>query len=72
MIDTTTEEILSQSEARIEADGIEFSLDVSNITDALYSGLFDEMINYIATLTDRDPAYIGNWQITIKAKDIQF
>lgn len=72
MLDTINEELLSKAEAHIEANGIQFNLDVSHISDALYSGLFDEMIAHIATLADRDPAYIGKWQITVKASDIQF
>ena len=71
-MDTLSEEVMARSEAEIEKHGIEFKLEVSKISEELYSELFSVMMEYIGQFTDTEVKYIGDWDITIHAKDVEF
>jgi hypothetical protein len=60
------------SKQEIVKNGIEFKLDVSELSEDAYEYFLSEMQNYIAKQTNAIPKYIGDWEITIKAKDIEF
>ena len=42
------------------------------MSDTLYRELFSEMMDYIGKYTDAPIAYLGDWDITIKVKDVEF
>ena len=72
MMDTTNEKIKAVVETEMEKNGIEFKLDLDDMSDVLYEELFYAMLNYIGRYTDSEVKYMGDWEITIKAKDVQF
>ena len=71
-MDTVNEANMAKIEAEMEKRGVEFKLDVSKMSDALYSELFSEMLEHIGQFTDAPIAYLGNWDITIKVNDVEF
>ena len=64
--------MLTQIEKEIENEGIEFSLKIDEIPVRMYDDLLEQMINYLNQFSNKSPEYIGNWEIIIKAKDVQF
>ena len=72
MMTVQDEQIKARIEAKIEDKGIEFNLPIDTIDSDMYDGLLAAMLEYIGKYTDRPAAYIGDWEITIKAKDIIF
>lgn len=64
--------MLTQIEKEIENKGIEFSLKVDEIPVSMYDDLLEQMINYLNQFSNKSPEYIGDWEIIIKAKDVQF
>lgn len=62
----------TKNEKEIENKGIEFSLNVDKIPDKMYDDLLAQMIMYVYQSTRKKPKYIGEWEIIIKAKDIEF
>lgn len=72
MMDTINEKIKAMVETDMEKNGIEFKLDLDDMSDVLYEELFYAMLSYVGRYTDSEVKYIGDWEITIKAKDVQF
>ena len=72
MMDTTNEKIKAIVETEMEKNGIEFKLDLDDMSDVLYEELFYAMLSYVERYTDSEVKYMGDWEITIKAKDVQF
>ena len=64
--------MLTQIEKEIENKRIEISLKTEEIPVSLYDDLLEQMINYLNQFSNKSPEYIGNWEIIIKAKDVQF
>ncbi len=71
-MDTINEKIKAVVETEMEKNGIEFKLDLDDMSDVLYEELFYAMLGYVGRYTDSDVKYIGDWEITVKAKDVQF
>ena len=71
-MDTINEKIKAMVETDMEKNGIEFKLDLDDMSDVLYEELFYAMLSYVGRYTDSEVKYIGDWEITIKAKDVQF
>lgn len=72
MMDTINEKIKAMVETDMEKNGIEFKLDLDDMSDTLYEELFYAMLSYVGRYTDSGVKYIGDWEITIKAKDVEF
>ena len=64
--------MLTQIEKEIENNGLEFSLKIDEIPVRMYDDLLSQMIEYLNQCSHKSPEYIGNWEVIIKAKDIQF
>ena len=66
------ETMMAKAEALFTNKGIDFKLPVDAIDHELYDGLLSAMLEYIGKYTDKPVEYIGDWEITIRAKDVQF
>ena len=64
--------VMAQAEVDMETNGIKFNLDISDMTETMYGELLGEMLAYIGRFTDTEVNYLGDWEITIKAKDVEF
>ena len=68
----TDENLKALIEVEMEKNGIEFKLDLDEMSDVLYEEIFYAMLSYVGRYTDSEVKNIGDWEITIKAKDVEF
>jgi hypothetical protein len=71
-MDTISEKMMAVAESEMEKNGIEFKLDMNECSDTLYEELFYAMLNHVGKYTDTPIKYMGDWEVIIKAKDVQF
>lgn len=71
-MDTVNEANMAMIENNMERDGIQFKLNVTDMSDTLYDELICEILAHIGKFTDADVKYVGDWDITIKVKDVEF
>ena len=71
-MDTINEAMMATAEAQMEKNGIEFKLDFDKCSDTLYEELFYAMLEYVGNYTDNKIKHMGDWEVVIKAKDVEF